>query len=166
MFCIVLRCRHVKIYPIKPHGDRDMKKLLIMAVAAFLIAGCDNNGSPQAKVEDQTKPQQESAKFTCVTGEISTQCNIVAGDQLGSGKWRHARLDMSGSEASLNIDGEVFYKTDVSSSFVDGRRLATFELKSAKNSRAEVDLASSNSESSLRVNAWNSDGKLMLTSSR
>ncbi len=143
-----------------------MKKLLIMAVAALLMAGCDNNGSPQAKVEAPAKPQQESAKFTCVTGEISTQCNIVAGDQLGSGKWRHARLDMSGSEASLNVDGEVFYKTDVSSAFIDGRRIATFELKSDKDSRAEVNLASSNSESSLRVNVWNSDDKLMLTSSK
>lgn len=162
----MLRCCRDKIYPIRPHGDRDVKKVIILAVAALLLSGCDNSSEPQAKTVEAPKPQQESAKFTCVNGNVSTECDIVAGDQLGSGKWRHAKLNMSGSDASLNIDGEVFYKTDVSSSFVDGRRLATFELKSVKNSRAEVNLASSNSESLLRVNAWNSDGKLMLTSSR
>lgn len=156
----------VRIYPIKPRGERDVKKLLILALAALSLAGCDNNGSPQAKVEEPAKPQQEAAKFACVSGNISTQCDIVAGDQLGSGKWRHARLDMSGSDVSLNIDGEVFYKTDVSSAFVDGRRLARFELKSKNNSRAEVNLATSNSDTSLNVTAWNADDKLMMTSSK
>lgn len=143
-----------------------MKKVIILAVAALLLSGCDNSSEPQANAVEAPKPQQESAKFTCVNGNVSTECDIVAGDQLGSGKWRHAKLNMSGSDASLNIDGEVFYKTDVSSAFVDGRRVATFKLKSAQNSSAEVNLESSNSVSSLRVSAWNSDDKLMLTSSR
>ncbi|MDK2633189.1 hypothetical protein QMZ93_07505 [Pantoea stewartii subsp. indologenes] len=143
-----------------------MKKALILALAALFLSACDNKNSENIKVQDAPKAQAESAKFTCVSGNISTECEIVAGDQLGSGKWRHAKLNMSGSDASLNIDGEVFYKTDVSSAFVDGKRVVNFELLSPKKSRAEVNLESSNSESSLRVNAWNSDNKLMLTSSR
>jgi hypothetical protein len=156
----------VRIYPIEPHVDRDMKKALILAVATLFLSACDNQDSASIKADDAPKAQAQSAKFTCVNGNISTECEIIAGDQLGSGKWRHAKLNMSGSDASLNIDGELFYKTDVSSEFVDGKRVATFELLSAQKSRAEVYLESSNSESTLRVNAWNSDDKLMLTSSR
>ncbi|WP_210506690.1 hypothetical protein [Pantoea ananatis] len=143
-----------------------MKKAFILALAALFLSACDNKSSENIKVQNAPKAKTESAKFTCVSGNISTECEIVAGDQLGSGKWRHAKLNMSGSDASLNIDGEVFYKTDVSSAFVDGKRVVNFELLSPKKSRAEVNLESSNSESSLRVNAWNSDNKLMLTSSR
>ncbi|MDN4134066.1 hypothetical protein [Pantoea ananatis] len=143
-----------------------MKKALILALAALFLSACDNKNSENIKVQNVPKAEAESAKFTCVSGNISTECEIVAGDQLGSGKWRHAKLNMSGSDASLNIDGEVFYKTDVSSAFVDGKRVVNFELLSPKKSRAEVNLESSNSESSLRVNVWNSDNKLMLTSSR
>lgn len=143
-----------------------MKKLTSLVLPLLLIAGCDNADSPQNQVNKPENPQQESAKFTCISGNISTECEIVGGDQLGSGKWRHAKLNMSGTDASLNIDGEVFYKTDVSSAFIDGRRVATFELKSPKNSRAEIYLSSSNSDSSLSLSAWNADGKLMITSSR
>lgn len=143
-----------------------MKKALILAVATLFLSACDNKDSASIKADEAPKAQVQSAKFTCVNGNISTECEIIAGDQLGSGKWRHAKLNMSGSDASLNIDGEVFYKTNVSSEFVDGKRVATFELLSAQKSRAEVYLESSNSVSTLRVNAWNSDDKLMLTSSR
>lgn len=143
-----------------------MRKVIILSLAVLFLSGCDNSSAPQVNNAGAHKTQPESAKFTCVNGNISTECDIVAGDQLGSGKWRHAKLNMSGGNASLNIDGEVFYKTYVSGSFIDGRRVATFELKSAQNSRAEVNLESSNSVSSLRVNAWNSDEKLMLSSSR
>nr|WP_154927786.1 hypothetical protein [Pantoea agglomerans] len=143
-----------------------MKKALILVVATLFLSACDNQDSASIKADEAPRPQAQSAKFTCTNGNISTECEIIAGDQLGSGKWRHAKLNMSGSDASLNIDGEVFYKTDVSSEFVDGKRVATFELLSAQKSRAEVYLESSNSESTLRVNAWNSDDKLILTSSR
>jgi len=141
-----------------------MKKIITMMLFPLVLVACDNSGASKQVVQPVEK--KESAKFECSNGGVSTKCDIVAGDQLGSGKWRHAKLNMSGSDASLNIDGEVFYKTDVSSDFIDGRRVATFELKSQKNSRAEVSISSSNSESHLSVNAWNSDEKLMMTSSR
>lgn len=143
-----------------------MTKATVLALITIFLSACDNQSAPKTTVAEAAKPQQESAKFTCVNGNVSTECNIVAGDQLGSGKWRHAKLNMSGSDASLNIDGEIFYKVDVSSDFLDGSRIVKFELKSAKESRAEIHLESSNAETSLSVNAWNADGKLMLTSSR
>lgn len=53
MFCIVLRFRRDKIYPIKPHGDRDMKKFVLLALSLALLAGCDN--SPEAKEKQVAK---------------------------------------------------------------------------------------------------------------
>ncbi|WP_343463470.1 hypothetical protein [Pantoea sp.] len=143
-----------------------MKKAIILAAVSLILSGCDNSSTSQVEKIDDAKPKQESAKFNCINGNVSIECEIQAGDQLGSGKWRHAKLNISGSDASLNIDGELFVKTDVSSAFIDGSRVVTFELMSAKKSRAEVDLESSNSSTSLRVRAWNSAGKLMLISSR
>jgi len=142
-----------------------LKNAIILAAVALILSGCDNSSTSQVEKVDDAKPKQESAKFICVNGNVSTECEIVAGDQLGSGKWRHAKLNMSGNDVSLNIDGEIFVKTDLSSAFIDGSRVVTVELKSAKSSKAEVNLDISNSKSSVRVNAWNSAGKLMLTSS-
>lgn len=50
MFCIVLRCRRDKIYPIKPHGDRDMKKLILIALSVALLAGCKPSDDQMLKV--------------------------------------------------------------------------------------------------------------------
>lgn len=142
-----------------------IKLFIALAISLFLSACDDDNSTAQAKVNANNN-NHESAKFVCNNGNVTTECDITAGDQLGSGKWRHAKLNLSGSDASLNIDGEMFAKTDVKSDFVDGARVTDFELKSAKGSRAEINLERSNSGSRMRVNAWNADGKLMLTSNR
>ncbi len=140
-----------------------MNKAHAALLSIILLAGCDN---PEAPKPTQDQSNKESASFSCKNGSVSTECEITTGDQLGSGKWRHAKLNLSGSNVSLNVDGEVFIQTNVGSSFVDGERVTSFELKSVKGSRAEVSLYSSNSRTRLSVDAWNVDDKLMMTSSR
>lgn len=140
-----------------------MKKLVMVLFCALSLVACDNSDSSK---QAQQPVEKESAKFVCGSGDVTTECDITAGDQLGSGKWRHAKLNLSGSDASLNIDGEMFAKTDVKNDFIDGSRVTDFELKSAKGSRAEINIERSNNGFRMRVNAWNADGKLMLTSNR
>lgn len=144
----------------------EMIRLFIALAISLLLSACDNNNSNAQTKANANDNKHESAKFDCSNGNVTTECDITAGDQLGSGKWRHAKLNLSGSDASLNIDGEMFAKTDVKSDFIDGSRVTDFELKSAKGSRAEINIERSNNGSRMRVNAWNADGKLMLTSNR
>lgn len=143
-----------------------MNKIIVATILTLILSGCDNRGATESAPQQQPKPEQESAQFTCGKGKVSLECDIVSGDQLGSGKWRHAKLDISGAEASLNMDDESFYQTDVESSFVNGRRYSIFKLQGMKGSTAEVTLSVSNSENSLSVDVHDSKGKLMLTSMR
>jgi len=148
-----------------------VKRIILMVMAGLLLSGCDNSNdvkavSPQSEQSKAERPKPESAKFDCNNGSVSLECHITAGDQLGSGKWRHAKLNLSGSDASLIVDGESFYKDDVNSYFADGERVTTFGMKGIQKSKAEITLTSANEGSRLSVNVWDENGKLMLTSSR
>lgn len=142
-----------------------MNKMIVASMLTLILSGCDNQSATKLDQQQQAT-EQESAKFDCGKGKVSIECEVVSGDQLGSGKWRHARLDISGAESSLNMDGESFYQTDVQSSFINGKRHSTYKLKGMKGSTAEISLSVANSENSLSVEVYDSNGKLMLTSTR
>lgn len=144
----------------------DVKKIALFVMAVCVLSGCDNSGVQKASLPNKEEPSQESAKFECSNGSVSLECNITSGDQLGSGKWRYAKLNISGSDASLSVDGESFYKEAVNSYFANGRRVTTFEMKGLKKSKAEIGMSSANEGTRLSVNVWDEHGKLMLTSSR
>lgn len=142
-----------------------MKKTIAASILTLILSGCDNQGEAKLALQQQPR-EQESAKFNCGKGNVSLECEIVSGDQLGSGKWRHAKLNISGAESSLNMDGESFYQTDVQSSFINGKRHSTYKLKGMKGSTAEISLSVANSENSMIVEVYDPNGKLMLTSTR
>ncbi|HIE8962608.1 TPA: hypothetical protein ACXP5Z_004984, partial [Klebsiella pneumoniae] len=104
--------------------------------------------------------------FDCKNGSVSTECLITSGDQLGTGKWRHAKLNISGSDASLNMDNEKFIQTDVNSWFLDGSRVTIHKMQSISNSTAEIRIDKSNSETTLSVDVKNEDNKLVMTAYR
>lgn len=148
------------------NGDRDMKILMFTAVSLMLIAGCDDQKSAKRDDNHISEVKREQARFDCKSGSVSVDCEVTGGDQLGSGKWRHAKISLAGSDVSLIVDGESFYKQSLDSAFYQGTKYFTFYLKGINNSKAKIVVTNSNSGAAISLNVWNSKGQLVLTSSQ
>ena len=143
-----------------------MKFSILAAVALSLVAGCDDQKSAKGVENPNTETKREQARFDCKSGSVSVDCEVTGGDQLGSGKWHHAKISLAGSDVSLVMDGESYYKETLDSSFYQGTKYFTFDMKGIKGSKAKILVTNSNSGASISLDVWNSEGKLILTSSQ
>ncbi|ELY6320404.1 hypothetical protein SNQ60_002202 [Cronobacter turicensis] len=142
-----------------------MKLYMVVILAALALTGCDNN-----KVDNQAQKvsAQESVEqfvFECVK-DTATQCNIVAGDLLGAGKWHHATVYVYPDNIDANIDGEHFSKDSFDSGLFEGQKISTYKLKSATGKIAEFTVSEKGAAKRFSLEAWGSDGKKYLTASR
>lgn len=142
-----------------------MKLIMVLILSALTLTGCDNN---KAESQVQEAAQQESVeqfKFDCVKG-TAIECTIVAGDQLGTGKWHHAAVYIYPDNIDANIDGEHFSKDGFDSSLFEGHKISTYSLVSAEGKKASLIVTEKGASVNLRLEAWNSEGKRFLTASR
>lgn len=144
-----------------------MKKLFV-ALALTSLVGCDNAANSNGGQATNSKPSidsmiasgTEEKTAECIKGRVSLDCEFLSGDLLGSGKWHHAKAFISTEgKVSVVVDGESFYVADSSSNFYEGQNEVTFNLKGLKNSKAELTLRSSNSNSEVSLDVWDSNDK-------
>lgn len=147
-----------------------MKKLLVLSLIAVALVGCDGqNSEPQAAQQakqDTSQKQGEEFKFECTDNSGATECNVVAGDLLGSGEWHKAKIYMNSKNIDANIDGEHFTQVDYSNSFYEGTSTDTFTLKGALGNSAQLSMRKNKDGSVFTLEAWNKDGKRFLTATK
>lgn len=143
-----------------------MRIIVIFFLSVVALSGCDEGSAKKDINHSVSNDSANGPKFECSEGNISFDCNVVSGDQLGSGKWRKAIISLSGSNASLNVDGESFYKDKLENSFFEGTKYTTYKMKGTKGNFASITIENSNSGARLSLNVEDSKGNLMLTASK
>lgn len=139
-----------------------MRKLIFLALVFITLVGCDQKPI-QPTVQQEKKAEYEEYKFDCSSNNRRVECNVVAGDLLGSGKWHHAKIYMYSGEVDANIDGSHYIKTDFRTSFYEGNKYNTFELKASDKSYAEVTIVDDKDGMKLTLEAWDKDGKRFIS---
>ena len=146
--------------------------MLGVTTITFILIGCDNSSD---KAEASTKPSissmiasgTEEKKISCKGGSVSLDCEYLSGDLLGTGKWHYAKTSVSNNhnEISLVIDNESFYLVNTDNHFAQGteRSTLTFKGLNGNGNSARIITRSSNSGSSVELEAWNSKNEKFMT---
>lgn len=151
-----------------------MKKTLSwmfgVTCSAFILIGCDNSSDG---AETPTKPSiasmiasgTEERTVSCKNGRVSLDCEYLSGDLLGTGKWHYAKTSVSNNhnEISLVIDNEGFYLVNTDNYFSRGTEYSTLTFKGVNGNSARITTSSSNSGSSVELEAWNNKNKKFMT---
>lgn len=135
----------------------------VISVMASLL-GCDQSPSVQSSVsQPKTEKKYEEFKFECSSNSGKTNCTVVAGDLLGSGKWHHAKIYMAEGNVDANIDGEHYSKIDFSSDFYEGIKYNVFKLESTSGNTANVTITQDQTTTGISFEAHNQQGEKFLT---
>ncbi|NHV08538.1 hypothetical protein G9X43_06605 [Cronobacter turicensis] len=147
-----------------------MKKALSIIAVALMLSACDDQPTHTAPskptVAQMIANGTEEYTFDCKKGSFTTNCEILSGDQQGSGKWHHATIYISKEgQVDIKIDGEAFYQHDVNNSFFQGTRYSNIIFKGVNGNSAKVTLSKDNDGTRLSMEGYNKDAKRFMLAS-
>ncbi|EOC1352599.1 hypothetical protein ACTV70_000501 [Cronobacter dublinensis] len=147
-----------------------MKKALSIIAVALMLSACDEQPAHIAPnkptVAQMIANGTEEYTFDCKRGSVTTTCEILSGDQLGSGKWHHAQIFLSNQgQVDIKIDGEAFYQKDVDNSYFQGTRYTEIIFKGINGNSAKVTFSEDNDGKRINMEGYNKDAKRFMVAS-